>query len=510
MRRSRSPFVYFSLALLVLGIPACARRKAQVRFPVEQYQALISEGDRFFEKGHLWGWREADRRYQKAWAMAKSDELLERRVVCLALQATRERDELILGSQTGYKLEQLQPGTVPKLRLLLALAASYRQPKPSLPADLSSVPFDSLLDTQNSPAEGYLYLLCLKTFRPEKYQEAELALGERHRASNIFRYLAPAEEEEIDQLLRREPEFAELRFFSGHSAFQKMELAKAREQFQETTDLLPDDAEAVNSLGDVYLFGFRDNGRALEQYEAALKVDPNNIKALFGKGMVLHYLGQYAESTRFLDILVREKQGWDYLSDTQTQYYRGHACYYKAYNAYLSDNFPEARKWVDTAKSYVPNFGGTYYLSGLLFYRLREMESAKRDFLRALEEGREYCDAPYYLGVIERPRDAESTAAYFLACGDCYRNSLKEDRRRVEGIPKLDIAEPEKQILRGRLEKDIEELGQTAGKILNDILRILPEIQFEGKELETQLLTEVFQELQAAGGARGYHPGTEP
>jgi len=505
MRQSRSPFLYFSLVLLVLGIPACARRKAQVRFPVERYQALIDEGDRFFEKGHLWGWREADRRYEKAWEMAKSDELLERRVVCLALQATRERDELILGSQTGRKLEQLEPVTAPKLRLLLALAASYRQPGPYLPADLSPVSFASLLDTQNSPAEASLYLLCLKTFHPEKCQEAELALEERHKSSNIFRYLVPAEEEEIDQLLQREPEFAELRFASGHSSFQKMELAKAREQFEKTIELLPDDAEAVNSLGDVYLFGFRDSGKALEQYEAALKVDPNNIKALFGKSVVLHYLGQYAESTRFLDILVGEKQRWDYLSDTQTQYYRGHAYYYKAYNAYLSDNFPEARKWVETAKSYVPNFGGVYYLSGLLYYRLREMESAKLDFLRALAEGREYCDAPYYLGVIERPRDGESTAAYFLACGDCYRKSLKDDRKRVEGIPQMDITESEKQILKGKLEKDIVELGQTAGKILNDILRILPEIQFEGKELETQLLSEVSQELLAAG-ANGPRP----
>jgi tetratricopeptide (TPR) repeat protein len=498
----RRPAVYFSLAILVLGISACARRKAQARFPVEQYQALVREGDQFFEKGHLWGWREADRRYEKAWEMAKSDELLERRVVCLTLEATRERDELIPNSAARRKLEQLEPVTTAKLRLLMALAAAYRQPKPALPADLSSVSFASLLDTENSPPEAYLYLLCLKTFEAERHQEAEVALEERYKDSNIFCYSAPAEEAEIDQLIEREPEFAELRFFSGHSSFQKMELAKAREQFEKTIELLPDYAEAVNSLGDVFLFGFRDNAKALEQYEAALSIDPDNIKALFGKGVVLHYLGQYAESDRFLDTLLAEKQGWDYLSATQTQYYRGQGYYYKAYNAYLSSNFAEARKHIDTARTYVPNFGGIYYLSGLLYYRLREMEPARSDFLRALEQGREYCDAPYYLGAIEGSRDGESTAAYFLACGDCYRNTLREERKRVEGIPKMDITEPEKQILKSRIERDIVELGQSAGKILDDILRILPGLQFEAKVLETQLLTEVRQELHAAAENR--------
>lgn len=501
MRLSRSHFLCFSLALLVLGIPACAKRKAQVRFPVEEYQALIKEGDQLFQKGHLWGWREADRRYEKAWTMAKSDELLERRVVCLTLQTTRERDELIFGSGAGNRLEQLGPVTSAKLRLLLALAASYGQSKPSLPADLSSLSFDTLLDTQNSPAEAYLYLLCLKTYRPDKHQEAEVVASERHKASNIFRYAAPAEDDEIDRLIEAEPEFAELRLFKGHSCFQNIQLAKAREQFEKTVELLPDHAEAVNALGDVYLFGFRDNGKALEQYEAALKIDPGNIKGLFGKGVVEHYVGQYAESTRVLDVLLGEKQRWDFLSERQTQYYKGQAYYYKAYNAYMSENLPEARKCVDTAKGYVPNFGGVYYLSGLLHYRIRDMESAKRDFLRALEEGREYCDAPYYLGVIERARDGESSAAYFLACGDCYRNSLKEDRKRVEDIPKMDISEPEKQVLKNKLEKDIVELGQTAGKILNDILRILPAMEFEGKELETQLLTEVSEQLNAAAGS---------
>jgi tetratricopeptide (TPR) repeat protein len=368
-----------------------------------------------------------------------------------------------------------------------------------LPADLSSLSFDGLLDTQNSPAEAYLYLLCLRTLHPEKCQEAELALQETYKDTNIFRYSAPAEDEETDRLLQSEPEFVELRLFKGHSCFQESQLARAREQFEKAIELIPDHAEAVNALGDVYLFGFRDNDRALEQYEAALKIDPDNVKSLFGKGVVLHCLGHYAESTRFLDVLLGETHGWDYLTDRQTQYYRGHAYYYKAYNAYLSENLSEARKYVDWAKGYVPNFGGAYYLSGLLYYRLREMDSAERDFRRVLEEGREYCDAPYYLGVIDRPRSGESSAAYFLACGDCYKKSLTEDRKRVANVPKMDITEPEKQILKGKLEKDIVELGQTAGKILNDILRILPEIEFEGKELETQLLTEVSRELHAAG-----------
>ncbi len=505
MRRSWSPLLYFSLAFLVLGFPGCAKRKAQARFPVEQYQALIREGDQLFEKGHLWGWRQADLRYEKAWAMAKSDELLERRVICLALEATRERDELILATDAKGKLEQLGPVPPAKLRLLVALTASYGQAKPSFPADLSSIPFASLLDTQNSPAEAYLYLLCLKTFQPEKLREAEETLAERYKTSNVFRYSAPAEDAEIDQILTAEPDFAELRVYRGHSCFQQTQLAKAREQFQKTVEILPDHVEAVNALGDVYLFGFRDNGKALEQYEAGLKIDPNSIKALFGKGLVLHYLGQYGDSTRILDTLLAEREGWSYLSERQTLYYLGQSYYYKAYNAYMLQDLAEARKLVDTAKGYVPNFGGVYYLSGLLYYRMRELNSAERDFLRALEEGREYCDAPYYLGLIDRMRKGESTSAYFLACGDCYKNNLTELRKRVDDIPKMDITEAEKQVLKGKLEKDMAELGQTAGKILNDILRILPEIEFEGKDVQTQLLTEVFQELEVAAGSATQH-----
>jgi len=503
MTRRRYTLLCCFLGVLILGLSACGGHKARVRFPIEQYQAYVKEGNQFFEKGHLWGWRQADERYEKAWSMAKSDELLEHRVVCLALQATRERDELIFDSGVREKIAGLGPFTSPKLRLLQALATGYGQTKPPLPADLTSVPFETIFDSQNSDADAYLFLLCLKTFRPEKQQEVQVALEEKHNQSNIFRYSAPLGN--IDEILQADPDFAELRLYRGHLCFQNAELTKAREHFETAAKLLPDHAEAVNSLGDVYLFGFRDQTKALEQYEAALRIDSDNIKALFGKGLIFHYQGKYGESSRLLDTLLQQQPGWEYLGETQRQYYRGQAYYYKAYNAYLSDDLVNARRWVDTAKGYVPNFGGVYYLSGLLHFRLREMDYAERDFLRALEDGREYCDAPYYLGLIDRARQGDSVSAYFLACGDCYRTSLKELRKRIADIPKIDITEAEKQVLRGKLEHEVTELGQTAGKILVDILRILPQIEFEGKELQTQLLTEVSEELNVAA-ATGSHP----
>jgi tetratricopeptide (TPR) repeat protein len=495
MRETARAITWCFLVLMLMGGLAC-RHRATVQFPQGLFSSHIRKGDGYFAKGHLWGWRKAEEEYRKAWAMAQPDELLRRRVTTLALMAVRERDESLFETASRQEIRALAPVTDTKLRLLIWLAGSYGLPGVQpLPADMPAS-FEGLFDLQESDSDAYLYLALLKTCAPARHSEAEPILVGRFVSSPLFAYSYPTDPEEV---LTHHPDFAEMHAYLGHLAFSRQQLSRARERFLACLEFLPDHTEALNTLGDVYLFGLQDYSKALEYYEASLRVDPRNLEALFGKGVIFHCLGKYGESNRVLDSVLEGPVRWDHLSDKQRDYYRGQAYYYKAYSAYLLTDTGAARQLVDTSRIYLPRFGGACYLSGLLHYRNREVDPAERDFVTVLNEGTSYCDASYYLGRIDQTaRDGSAAPAYFLACADCYRKNLTELKKRLQGIPSLDLTEAEKHALEGRIRSEINEFGESSAKILEEVMEILPRLEFDGKELQSQLVSEVLQQLKSA------------
>jgi tetratricopeptide (TPR) repeat protein len=495
---------FLVLVLIPILTGTACRHRVQVQFPQQLFDDYLRKGDDYFAKGHLWGWRKAEDEYRKAWAMAQPDELLERRVTTLVLMAVRERDEYLFATTTRQELQALGPVTGTKLRILVWLAGSYGLPGIHLlPAGLPDLS-ESIFNLEESAADAYLYLALLRTCAPGQQAQLEESLIERFRSSPLFAYWYPVED--LVEILDV-PDFAELHAYQAHLAFSRQQFKRARDEFVQCLEFLPDHTLALNTLGDLYLFGLQAYRNALQYYDASLRVDPRNLEALFGKAVIFHYLGQYGESNRVFDRVLEGDARWDHLSDKQRNYYRGQAYYYKAYNAYLLADIAAARRLVDTSRTYLPRFGGSCYLSGLMHYRNREVDPAERDFATALSEGTSYCDASYYLGMIDRAsRDGSAAPSYFLACADCYRTNLVALKKRLQGISKMDLTEMEKQALRGQVRSEISEFSESSTRTLQKVMEVLPELDFEGKELQTQLISEVLEQLKSARDADDGNP----
>ena len=97
--------------------------------------------------------------------------------------------------------------------------------------------------------------------------------------------------------------------------------------------LIPDYTRAINGLANIYFFTLEAYENALKTYEAALKWDPQNTAALFGRGAALHNLDRFEDSNKVLDLMLASGLSRNgRVGANSIQYYRGEAYYCKAYN----------------------------------------------------------------------------------------------------------------------------------------------------------------------------------
>ena len=73
-------------------------------------------------------------------------------------------------------------------------------------------------------------------------------------------------------------------------------LVRAKEAAQRAVEFRPDLAETHSALGWYFYQGLRDYPRALEEFAAALKIQPNNCDGLWGIGAVLRRQGRWMEA----------------------------------------------------------------------------------------------------------------------------------------------------------------------------------------------------------------------
>jgi hypothetical protein len=112
---------------LQLFFPGCASRKQVASTPPAEYYALVSEGDAYFAKSHLWGWRKALAAYKAARELFVDEELRSKLVLTAALLATREHDEGIRNERIDSEIEAwVRPGNG-RDRFLLSLTRQYRK-----------------------------------------------------------------------------------------------------------------------------------------------------------------------------------------------------------------------------------------------------------------------------------------------------------------------------------------------------------------------------------------------
>jgi TolB-like protein/Flp pilus assembly protein TadD len=107
----------------------------------------------------------------------------------------------------------------------------------------------------------------------------------------------------------RDPRFAQaiarlaiqhLSMYWLHHDRSQERLVKAKEAANRAVELRPDLAEAHTALGYYFYQGLLDYPRALSEFSAALKIQPNNSEALAAIGFVLRRQGRWAEAADHL------------------------------------------------------------------------------------------------------------------------------------------------------------------------------------------------------------------
>jgi TolB-like protein/Flp pilus assembly protein TadD len=125
--------------------------------------------------------------------------------------------------------------------------------------------------------------------------------------------LSPPKRREQESLLQSvvtlDPNFAEAWARLGSTrAYDRLDyvdrtearLTQARTAIETATRLAPDSPEVIENLGLYYYFAFRDYARAEEQYQRAVRLQPNNASAIYSLGALYRRTGRWTEGVAFM------------------------------------------------------------------------------------------------------------------------------------------------------------------------------------------------------------------
>ncbi len=518
------------MILILSFVPAgCRTRVAVAPSPIVNVQEIVRQGDVWFEKSHLHGWRQAEALYRKAYGLGAADTIKDKLLLTQFLILTRQADEDIVDSTAENNFKELCSGRLnTRQKTLCELALRYEGKSGTRPTGLEGSPDPALFDVEASPLDAYLYTLYVEAYGIKETNETAGTRAEKFKDSPLFLYLylgkrTAQRAKELEEAL---PDFAELFDFTGGVEFQRMKYKSARGQFDKALELIPDYTRSRNGLGNIALFALEDYQAALEHFRLSLRFDPGNAAALYGTGLVFHHLGGYADSTSYLHkMLQSDLSRGGHNSEEAVRYYQGEANYYIAYNYHLSGNSGKAREYIEAAKRYLPAAEHINYLSGLLHYQGGDPQAAKGDFMKVMQVGATNCDAQYYLGRIYReikedpveqptehmagikvperlkeyleevppdrePKDKRSLN-YFLAACSCMDSTRRNIEGQIRSVPAMDLDETDKVLLRGRLQQKLSNYRQASSSLIDTMMRLTSTSEYDGKDVYLNLMKEM-------------------
>jgi tetratricopeptide (TPR) repeat protein len=408
----------------------------------------VAQGDVRFAKMHLYGWRQAESLYNRAFEIQEHGETLDKLLLTRFLLLIRETDEGIFGDHSIENLDFICAGSDSHFRSTLCEMGRTRLRFAGVldevpPIALSPGISWELLNGKrgNSALEAYLYLLFVRDMVRHRYaEELELFL-EEYPDSPFAAYLLLVHGNlggRPDAVV--DPEFAEFHVYSGEELISRESYQDGIASLTEALDLVPDYTRASIALGNLFLFTLQCPEGAQHHYETTLKSDPRSVAANYGLAVSYHYLGRYLESQVLLDRLLTEDYArWSTVESEYRPYYRGQACYYKAYNYYLTNMKVEAREWVERARVHQPDAEGPNYLSGVLNFEKELIPEAEQDFFKVIDQGTDLCDAYFRLGKIEHWRESDSAIPHFKNSGICLERNLEVILSRLEQVRKMGL-----------------------------------------------------------------------
>lgn len=174
----------------------------------------------------------------------------------------------------------------------------------------------------------------------------------------------------IDQILKLDPQNAEAYFMMGLNFRDVGDDARAINSFQTAVEIDPELTDAWVYLGD--LFSKKDNPIALQYYDNAIRLEPENINFLYSKAAYLHSKGELTEAIEmYEDIFKRDPQYAD--------------AYYNIGLVYMElDSVAKASNYFDLAIKMDPTYVMAYFYRGLAAEERGELGLAKKNYEQAL------------------------------------------------------------------------------------------------------------------------------
>ena len=162
-------------------------------------------------------------------------------------------------------------------------------------------------------------------------------------------------------------------YFLRSMAFrEKGDTAKAVADLQTTTEQDPKNTEAYIELG--VLFSLKKSKLALAYFDNALKIEPKNITALYGKGMFYQETADFNNAIETYTTIIQIDPNYKFAYFNLGYI---HLVYLKVYDVAI-DYFTKAIK-AD------PAYAEAYYNRGYSFELRGDMINAKTDYKKALE-----------------------------------------------------------------------------------------------------------------------------
>ena len=548
MERLKTLAVLAALLILSAGMwSGCRTKPATLASPASpSAEALAAEqlaqGDAHFEEAHLYGWRRAEGAYRRAYELQPAASTKEKLMLTRFLIMSRQMDEDIPDPRQNETVKELcaDPATQ-RDRLLCTLATRYRRgiwlkmPEGQAPAKIRAD--QGLFDLERSPVDAYLYSVCIRSESIETPPEKPEAF-EKYKDTPLFIYL-DLSKRGVQKLLEVEktlPQFAEMFDYMGEELFQRKRYNGAKTYYRKALDLIPDYTRSLNGLGNIYTYVVEDYEKAIQYYDGALKHDPRNTAAFFGKGVALHNLGRHEDSNAALDsMFLTDISRRGYASENNMRYYQGEAYHLQAYNHYLMKNPVRARELVNQAKKYLPDSEEANYLSGLLYYEENNVEAARGEFLKVIQRGGSNCSAQLYLGLIyharkgvvdrENPPDTRMPRGgdfeklkksideqfpdkdpgekralnYFLRSCSCMDTAVKGLGDQIRAVASLDLEEADKVVLKGRLEQKLFEFRLSSKSMIESMLKVVADDEMEEKQNYLNMMNEILSRVAPPG-----------
>ena len=202
---------------------------------------------------------------------------------------------------------------------------------------------------------------------------------------------APAQERWLLRVMEHEPRFDDAAYPLARYQFNRLNVNRPREDpgpaFVRARAAFPESAAITYTEATFFRFR-RDWTRALEAFDATLKLVPTHHDARLGRALALSMLARHDEAIATATSLIDEGR-----------WLVGEAYYWRAWNHYTVERLDESERDVEQAKQKM-RAGAVFVLSGLVQWRKKRPTVAEREFVQAVGMDSMDCDAANYLGGV--------------------------------------------------------------------------------------------------------------